>query len=154
MDVPYVDLAAAYRSLKEEIDAAVAGVLASGAYVLGENVAAFEEEFCRWVGASQAVAVGSGTDAIYLTLKALDIGAGDEVITVSHTAVNTALAISKTGATPVLVDIDPETFCLDPSWPGGGPLRPAPAPSCRSTSTAIPSTWTRCWNSPRSTACR
>ena len=115
MDVPYVDLAAGYRGLRDEIDEAVAGVLASGHYVLGENVAAFEEEFARWVGTGECAAVGSGTDAIYLTLKALGIGAGDEVITVSHTAVNSALAISKTGATPVLVDIDPENFCLDPS---------------------------------------
>jgi dTDP-4-amino-4,6-dideoxygalactose transaminase len=114
MDVPYVDLAAAYRGLKEEIDEAVTGVLASGNYVLGKNVDAFEAEFARWVGAGHAATVGSGTDAIYLTLKALGIGAGDEVITVSHTAVNTALSISKAGATPVLVDIDPETYCMDP----------------------------------------
>jgi len=115
MDVPYVDLAASYSSLKEEIDAAVERVLASGAYVLGENVSAFEEEFASWVGSGHAVTVGSGTDALYLTLKALGIGAGDEVITVSHTAVNSALAISMAGATPVLVDIDHDTFCLEPT---------------------------------------
>ena len=115
MEVPYVDLGASYRGLKDEIDGAVARVLASGAYVLGENVAAFEQEFARWVGTSQSVAVGSGTDALYLTLKALGIGDGDEVITVSHTAVNTALAISKAGATPVFTDIDSRTFCLDPN---------------------------------------
>lgn len=115
MDVPYVDLAAVYRSLKAEIDAAVAGVLAGGGYVPGENVAAFEAEFAAWAGAPEAAAVNSGTDAIYLTLKALGIGPGDEVITVSHTAVNTALAISKTGARPVFADIDPETFCMDPA---------------------------------------
>ncbi|MEK7817118.1 MAG: DegT/DnrJ/EryC1/StrS family aminotransferase, partial [Actinomycetota bacterium] len=117
MDVPYVDLAASYRSLKAEVDAAVAGVLASGDYVLGGNVAAFEEEFDGWLGAAGAevVAVNSGTDAIYLTLKVLGVGPGDEVITVSHTAVNTALAISKAGASPVFVDIEPRTFCMDPS---------------------------------------
>ncbi len=114
MDVPYVDLAAGYRSQKPELDAAVSRVLESGAYVLGEEMHAFEREFADWLGAADAVAVGSGTDAIYLTLKALDVGPGDEVITVSHTAVNTAMAISKTGATPVLVDIVPETFCMDP----------------------------------------
>ena len=114
MDVPYVDLAAEYRGLRDDIDEAVAGVLASGHYVLGENVAAFEEEFARWVGTAECAAVGSGTDAIYLTLKALGIGDGAEVITVSHTAVNSALAISKTGAVPVLVDIDPGNFCLNP----------------------------------------
>lgn len=115
MDVPYVDLAAAYRGLKDEIDEAVSRVLASGHYVLGENVSAFEEEFARWVGTAHSVSVGSGTDAIYLTLKALGIGAGDEVITVSHTAVNSALSVSKAGAAPVLVDIDPENYCLDPA---------------------------------------
>lgn len=113
MDVPYVDLAAGYRGLKDEIDSAVARVLASGACVLGENIGAFEEEFAAWLGVSEVATTGSGTDAIYLTLKALDIGPGDEVITVSHTAVNTALAISKVGATPVLVDIDPESYCMD-----------------------------------------
>lgn len=113
MEVPYVDLAAGYRSLKDEIDNAVARVLAGGACVLGENSIAFEQEFAGWLGVSEVAATGSGTDAIYLTLKALDIGPGDEVITVSHTAVNTALAISKAGATPVLVDIKPEDFCMD-----------------------------------------
>ena len=115
MDVPYVDLAAGYRSLKSELDEAVAQVLASGACVLGENVQAFEAEFARWLGVAEVSTVGSGTDALYLTLKALDIGAGDEVVTVSHTAVNTVLAISKAGATPVLVDIEPDTYCLDPA---------------------------------------
>lgn len=115
MEVPYVDLAADYHGLKEEIDEAVANVLAAGTYVLGRNTAAFEDEFAAWVGTRHAVGVGSGTDALYLALKALDIGPGDEVITVSHTAVNTALAISKAGATPVFVDIDPATFCMDPA---------------------------------------
>lgn len=114
MDVPYVDLAAGYQSLKTEINEAVARVLERGAYVLGPEVASFEEEYARWLGVPHVVGVGSGTDAIYLTLKALGIGAGDEVITVSHTAVNCALAISKAGAQPVLVDIEPETFCMDP----------------------------------------
>ncbi|MHB8793785.1 MAG: DegT/DnrJ/EryC1/StrS family aminotransferase [Thermoleophilia bacterium] len=114
MEVPYVDLAATYHGLKDEIDEAVAMVLEGGAYVLGENTEAFEEEFAAWAGARHAVGVGSGTDALYLALKALDIGPGDEVLTVSHTAVNTALAISKAGATPVFVDIEPGTFCMDP----------------------------------------
>lgn len=115
MEVPYIDLGASYQSLKGRIDEAVAGVLAGGTYVLGENKAAFEAEFAEWLGAGEAVGVGSGTDAIYLVLKALGIGPGDEVVTVSHTAVNTALAISEVGATPVLVDIDPETYCMDPA---------------------------------------
>lgn len=115
MDVPYVDLAAGYQSLKAELDEAVIRVMSSGSCVLGENVQAFEQEFAEWLGADEVASVGSGTDALYLVLKALEIGEGDEVITVSHTAVNTVLAISKAGATPVLVDIDPETYCLDPA---------------------------------------
>jgi dTDP-4-amino-4,6-dideoxygalactose transaminase len=114
MDVPYINLAAGYSDLQPEIDEAVLSVLASGNYVLGENVEAFGEEFGCWLGGVDVATVNSGTDALYLTLKALEIGAGDEVITVSHTAVNTALAVSKTGATPVFVDIDPDTYCMDP----------------------------------------
>lgn len=114
MEVPYVDLSAEYASMKDELDEATSRVLESGVYILGDESAAFEREFAAWAGARAARAVNSGTDAIYLTLKALGVGAGDEVITVSHTAVNTALAISKTDAKPVFVDVDPETFCLDP----------------------------------------
>ncbi|MHB1412680.1 MAG: DegT/DnrJ/EryC1/StrS family aminotransferase [Thermoleophilia bacterium] len=115
MEVPCIDLAVAYQGLKAELDEAVARVMASGIYVLGENLAAFEQEFAGWIGTAAAAATGSGTDAIYLTLKALGIGAGDEVITVSHTAVNTAMAIVKAGATPVFIDIDPETYCMEPA---------------------------------------
>lgn len=115
MDVPYVNLAAEQDKLKHDLERAICRVLASGSYVLGENVSAFEEEFGSWLGARQVVTVGSGTDAIYLALKALGVGAGHEVITVSHTAVNTALAISKTGAQPVFIDIEPETYCMDPA---------------------------------------
>jgi len=133
LEVPYVDLGAGYESLKDLIDEVVSGVLASGSYVLGDNKAAFEAEFAEWLGRGWAaehgaaaaaelgidglecVGVGSGTDAIYLTLRALGIGPGDEVVTVSHTAVNSVLAISKAGATPVLIDIEPETFCMDPA---------------------------------------
>jgi len=113
MAVPYVDLAANYRSLRPQLDRAVAGVLEGGIYVTGGHSRRFEEEFASWLGVDEVAAVGSGTDALYLTLRALEIGAGDEVITVSHTAINTALAISKAGASPVFVDIDPQTYCLD-----------------------------------------
>jgi dTDP-4-amino-4,6-dideoxygalactose transaminase len=114
MEVPYVDLAAAYRRQQRELDEAVLRVMAGGGYVLGEETAAFEQEFAGWLGAERVVAVDSGTAAIYLSLKALGIGSGDEVITVSHTAINTVLAVSMAGAEPVLVDIDPETFCMSP----------------------------------------
>lgn len=119
MRVPYVNLAAGYESLRVEIDAAVSAVLAGGEYVLGKNLAAFEREFGGWLGGLGVAGVNSGTDAIYLSLKALDVGPGDEVITVAHTAVNTVLAISKAGATPVLIDIDPDTFCMDPELLAG-----------------------------------
>lgn len=90
-------------------------VLDSGWYILGKEVESFEEEFSAFVGTSYAVGVASGTDALYIALKALDIGPGDEVITVSHTAVATIAAIVQTGATPVLIDICEESYTMDPS---------------------------------------
>ncbi|HWI41865.1 MAG TPA: DegT/DnrJ/EryC1/StrS family aminotransferase [Verrucomicrobiae bacterium] len=103
-----------YLAYKDEIDGAVARVLASGRYILGEEVRLFEEEFASFTGACFGVGVGSGTEALHLALAALGVGAGDEVITVSHTAVATVAAIELTGATPVLVDIDPVHFTMDP----------------------------------------
>ncbi len=105
---------ASYRAHQGEIDEAITRVLHSGRYVLGPEVAAFEEEFAKYIGVASAVGVASGTDALFLALRACGIGAGDEVITVSHTAVATAAAIEATGATPIFVDIDPHTFTLDP----------------------------------------
>jgi dTDP-4-amino-4,6-dideoxygalactose transaminase len=105
----------AYLARKAEIDAAVARVLASESYILGEEVLAFEAEFAAFIGVEQAVGVASGTDAIELALRALGIGRGDAVYTVSHTAVATVAAIERAGATAVLVDVDPETATLDPA---------------------------------------
>jgi dTDP-4-amino-4,6-dideoxygalactose transaminase len=113
--IPLVDLQAAYRRLQPEIDAAVARVLAGGWYILGPEVTAFEEEFAAYLGAAHAVGVANGTDALMLALRACGVGAGDEVITVSHTAVATVAAIELCGATPVLIDIDPATYTLDPA---------------------------------------
>lgn len=113
--IPLVDLTAAYRRLQPEIDAAVARVLAGGWYILGPEVAAFEAEFAAYLGARHAVGVASGTDALLLALRACGVGPGDEVITVSHTAVATVAAIELCGAAPVLVDIDPATYTLDPA---------------------------------------
>ena len=113
--VPLVDLAAAYRRLQPEIDAAVARVLAGGWYILGPEVEAFEAEFAAYLGAGHAIGVASGTDALMLALRACGVGPGDEVITVSHTAVATVAAIELCGAAPVLVDIDPATYTLDPA---------------------------------------
>lgn len=106
---------AQYLAHKSEIDTAIHTVLESGWYVLGRETEAFEREFAAYVGVNHAVGVGSGTEALHLALKACDIGASDEVITVSHTAVATVAAIELAGATPVFADIE-DTYCtLDPA---------------------------------------
>ena len=109
------DLKASYLAHKDEIDAAFARVLASGWYILGREVAAFEQEFAAYLGVGHAIGVASGTDALQLALRALGIGPGDAVITVSHTAVATVAAIELAGAMPVLVDVDPATYTVDPN---------------------------------------
>ena len=101
---------AQYLTHREEIEAAIGRVLDRGIYVLGPEVEAFEAAFAKYCGTSHAIGVASGTDAITLVLRALEIGPGDEVITVSHTALATVAAIEASGATPVLVDIDPANF--------------------------------------------
>ena len=106
---------AQYLAYKAEIDAAIARVLDQGRYILGEEVRTFEAEFAAYIGVRHAVGVGSGTDALQLALGACEISASDEVITVSHTAVATVAAIEMAGATPVLVDIEPEFFTIDPA---------------------------------------
>ncbi|MBN1995182.1 MAG: DegT/DnrJ/EryC1/StrS family aminotransferase [Anaerolineae bacterium] len=115
MPVPSVNLAQQYQSLRAEIDAAVQRVLAGGWYILGKETAAFEAEFAAYVGVGHAIGVASGTDAITLALQAVGVNPGDEVITVSHTAVATVAAIELTGARPVFVDIDPVTFTMNPA---------------------------------------
>lgn len=115
MNVPFVDLEAAYQAQKAEIDTAVARVLTSGWYILGDEVRRFEAEFAAYGHSPHAIGVASGTDALLLTLKAFEIGPGDEVITVAHTAVATAAAIELCGARPVFVDVDPLTYTLDPA---------------------------------------
>lgn len=111
--VPIFDLQRQYRFIKEEIDEAIAKVLAKGSFILGEEVEKLEQEFAQYIGVRYGVGVGSGTDAIYLSLLALGVGGGDEIITVPNTAVPTVSAISITGATPVFVDINPYTFTMD-----------------------------------------
>ena len=105
---------AQFNSHKQEISEAITRVCNSGYYVLGPEVDAFETEFAAYHAIGYCVGVGSGTDALSLTLKAFDVGQGDEVITVSHTALATAAAIVSTGATPVLVDIEEDYFTMDP----------------------------------------
>lgn len=104
---------AQYLSYKNDIDAAISRVLDSGWYILGDEVKTFEEEFARYIGVSYGIGVGSGTEAIHLALASCGIGSGDEVITVSHTAVATVAAIELSGATPVLVDIDCDFCTID-----------------------------------------
>src|SRR5215468_4226223 len=113
--IPYLDLKAQYRSIKPEIDAAVLKVLESSEFVLGSEVARFEEEFAAYCGARHAVGVNSGTSALHLALLAAGVRPGDEVISVPFTFVATTATIRYTGATPVFVDIDPMTYTMDPN---------------------------------------
>jgi len=112
--VPFVDLAAQYAAIGEEIDEAISRVLTDTGFILGRDVSLFEEEFAAYCEARHAIGLDSGTSALELALRAFGIGPGDEVITAANTFVATALAISYTGARPVLVDIDPRTCCIDP----------------------------------------
>ena len=113
--IPWASPLAQYRAHRKAIHAAITRVLESGDYILGEEVKSFERAFADYCGVAHAVGVGSGTDALILALRALGIGAGDEVITVSHTAVATVAAILACGATPVLVDVDPAYYTIDPA---------------------------------------
>ena len=106
---------ASYRAARMPLDRAIARVLASGRYILGPEVEAFEQEFAAYVGCRHAVGVGSGTDALTLALRALDLPPGTTVATVSHTAVATVAAIELAGLTPLLLDIDPATYTLAPA---------------------------------------
>ncbi len=115
MQIPFLDLRAAYLELKPEIDAAVARVLDSGWYILGSEVEAFEAEWATYCGAAHAVGVANGLDALTLALRALDIGRGDEVIVPSNTYIATWLAVSAVGARPVPVEPDPATHNIDPA---------------------------------------
>lgn len=112
--VPFGDPVRQYNGLRTELETTLARVLESGSYILGAEVHAFEQEFADYCGAKHCVGVASGSDALYLALKALNIGHGDEVITVSNACVYQTEAIIQAGAQPFLVDIDPVTYTLDP----------------------------------------
>ncbi|GAH83655.1 unnamed protein product, partial [marine sediment metagenome] len=116
--VNFVDLKAQYWSIASEIDAAMADIVHNTAFILGKGVSSFEEEFAHYCQAKYAVGVDSGTSALEMALRAYGIGSGDEVITAANTFIATALAISYTGAKPVLVDIDPQTYNMDPNLLG------------------------------------
>jgi dTDP-4-amino-4,6-dideoxygalactose transaminase len=113
--IPQASPRAQYLTHQDEINQAIARVLDKGRYILGEEAAAFEREFAAFLGVRFGIGVGSGTEALHLALRACGVGPGDEVITVSHTAVATVSAIELCGGKPVLVDIDPRSFTLDPA---------------------------------------
>ena len=111
--IPIVDLKRQYKQTGAEIEKAVTEVLRSGYYILGPNTKALETDFASYLGTKHAIGLNSGTDALHLALRALDIGKGDEVITVAFTFVATTESVEIVGATPVFVDIDPDTFNID-----------------------------------------
>ena len=115
ISVPFLDLHSAYVELKSEIDSAISDVLNSGIYILGEEVTAFESEWANYCGASYAVGLANGLEALTLSLQALDIGPGDEVLVPANTYIATWLAVSSVGAVPVPVEPDPDTYNLNPS---------------------------------------
>ena len=112
--IPFNDLSRGVAELRDELDAALARVLDSGWFVLGKEGEAFERELAKAAGAAHAVGVGSGTDAIELALRALELGPGDEVVTQANTCVPTIAAIERAGATPVLCDVEPKAGTMDP----------------------------------------
>ncbi|NLF38896.1 DegT/DnrJ/EryC1/StrS family aminotransferase [bacterium] len=111
--VPSFDMKRQHEAIRAELDEALRRVVDSGWYILGPEVEAFEREFAAYVGTAHCIGVASGTDALTLAVRAAGVGAGDEVITVSHTAVATVAAIEMAGATPVLVDIDDRSYTID-----------------------------------------
>ncbi|MBI5693313.1 MAG: aminotransferase class I/II-fold pyridoxal phosphate-dependent enzyme, partial [Verrucomicrobia bacterium] len=115
MNVPFLNLRAQHDPIRAELMAAFSEVIDANAFAGGPFVAKFEEDFARFCGASHAVACGNGTDALWLPLLALGVGPGDEVVTVAHTFIATAEAISYCGAKPVFVDVDEKTYTMDPS---------------------------------------
>lgn len=113
MQIPFMDVKAQYLTIEEDVKQAIFRVLNSGAYILGEQVERFEEEFAKYNGVSYAVSVGNGTDALVIALKALSIGPGDEVITTPSTFYATTESILRVGATPIFVDINLDTYLMD-----------------------------------------
>jgi dTDP-4-amino-4,6-dideoxygalactose transaminase len=111
--IPFIDLKREYAEIKKEVSESIQRVIENSSFILAEEVEKFENEFSSYIGVKHGIGVNSGSDAIFLTLKALGISKGDEVITVSHTFIATADAIARNEATPVFVDIDPETYCMD-----------------------------------------
>jgi len=112
-NIPLLDLKRQYTAIQAEAEVAICSILASGAYIMGTNVKAFEEEFATYCGIKHAISVANGTDGLVIALKALNIGPGDEVITTPYTFFATAESISAVGAIPVFVDVRPDTYNID-----------------------------------------
>jgi dTDP-4-amino-4,6-dideoxygalactose transaminase len=113
--IPMVDLKAQYARIRAEVDAAMARVLESTAFIKGDDCGAFESEFAQYCGTRHAVGVANGTDALIVALRAFGVGPGDDVVTVANTFIATGEAIVLNGARPVFVDVDPATFTMDPA---------------------------------------
>ncbi|MEN6327048.1 MAG: DegT/DnrJ/EryC1/StrS family aminotransferase [Syntrophomonas sp.] len=113
MQIPLLDLKRQYTAIQAEVETTVCSILASGNYIMGSNVKAFEEEFATYCGIKHAISVANGTDGLVIALKALNVGTGDEVITTPYTFFATAESISAVGATPVFVDVRPDTYNID-----------------------------------------
>lgn len=115
MNIPLIDLRAQYESISKELDKVTIDVLSSATYIMGKNVTEFEKEFASYIGTKHAISVGNGTDALIIALKVLGVGEGDEVITSTFTYFASAECISAVGATPVFVDVEKDTFNIDPN---------------------------------------
>ena len=115
MKVPFLDLRREYKTLKKDIDSALSRVVSSGNYILGQEVQEFEKTFAKYIGVKYAIGVGSGTEALQLALLASGVKSGDEVITAANTCGPTISAIMAAGAVPVLIDVDPQNYCLNVS---------------------------------------
>ncbi|MGD0995608.1 MAG: DegT/DnrJ/EryC1/StrS family aminotransferase [Candidatus Bathyarchaeia archaeon] len=111
--IPFVDLKSEYSEVGEEVSQCIQRVLKSGLFILGDELEKFEIEFSKYIGTKYGIGVNSGSDALLIALNALGVGKGDEVITVAHTFISTVDAITRNGAKPVFVDIDPETYTID-----------------------------------------
>ncbi|NJN42107.1 MAG: DegT/DnrJ/EryC1/StrS family aminotransferase [Flammeovirgaceae bacterium] len=114
MTVPFVDLQKQYVSIKSEIDSALLSVFSAGQFIKGSSVSTFESSFKKLIGADYCIGTGNGTDSLFLSLKALGIGSGDEVLTPAFSWISSAEVISLTGAKPVFIDIEPLTFTMNP----------------------------------------
>src|SRR5437762_6596594 len=115
MKVPFVDLHAQYLTIKDELDGAIAEVIAESAYIRGPQVEAFEEAWARTLGVKRCVSCANGTDAIYIALRGLGLRPGDEVITTAHSWISTSETITQAGGRVVFCDTDAETFTIDPA---------------------------------------